>query len=305
MASLSFFFQKYHGNGNDFIFLDKDVFDSFATLFELRQFILKICHRNFGAGADGVVFCDRFTNRILIFNSDGSLAATCGNALRCYGLKLLQEKRWDGCSLVFVKRLVPVLIERHSLEPSEIFARDSTESFATLVEGNADSKQVCVGMGRESQVKVLALPERKDDCVFVQLSNPHLVFVSSLFCSFKEEQYKQFGQWAQGEFLNTISVQIPLSNISMVSLSETQPASWSLVVYERGAGLTLCCGSGAVASRVALEVLDLVKLSEDKISFNLPGGFVDVSSRNIQGTNQRALSGSAEMVFSGNFLFCL
>lgn len=311
-------FEKFHGNGNDFAFFEKEFLSPFASLSSLREFVINLCNRQMGVGADGVVFYDILQNQLLIINSDGSLAATCGNALRCYGLKLLQDKLWDGISLVQIKRLVPAhLSELNEFDPTEGFARNKNEVFATLLRGYLKSKTICVAMGNETSCEILSLPENSVpfsnlSVVFVQLANPHLVFVSPEFSSFTQEQYTQFGKWAQGELLNTWGSRIPLSNISMISLqakshdSPSPALPWNLVVYERGAGLTLCCGSGAVASRIALEKLGFVPTELEKISFQLLGGVVDISTEYIVGQEyepcqqQRALNGPAELVYKGN-----
>ncbi len=312
-------FHKFHGNGNDFIFVDKEILLNFHSVQDLRKFAVKICHRNFFIGADGIVFFNEDENSLLIMNSDGSIAATCGNALRCYGLKLLQEKKWAGNLFVSVKRLIPSFLKNILLEKNELFAAQE-EIFATLIEGSLDTNSVTVAMGYEVQCRVVDLPEngfnlssrvdsaksRSDKtltpmlAVFVILANPHVVFVSPTFADFNSEQHKQFGLWAQSGLLSILKEEIPVSNVSMITLPTTvQQQSFDLVVYERGAGLTLCCGSGAVASRIALEKLGFVQSIQNKISFNLPGGVVDITSCSIMGEKQRALAGSAQFVFKG------
>lgn len=81
-------FEKYHGNGNDFIFMEESVLAPLQSIDELREFVQKLCSVHFSIGADGVVFYKMShvdDTRVLIVNSDGSFASTCGNALRCLG----------------------------------------------------------------------------------------------------------------------------------------------------------------------------------------------------------------------------
>ncbi|MES2615436.1 MAG: diaminopimelate epimerase [Bdellovibrionota bacterium] len=288
-------FEKYHGNGNDFVFIESSALNLFSSVAQLQEFVIRACSRNFGIGADGVVFCNTSQNEVLILNSDGSFAATCGNALRCYGLKLLLDGLWDGKSSVAVKRLVPVIFQEYQFESSEAFLQNKNDVFATLLQGNLQTQKICVAMGAEHATQIHSISKNDfnlEQCVYVQLANPHLVFIEPAFEAFHDEQFKQLGKWAQGELVHLLAGVIPVCNISMLYLKS---GTWYLQVYERGAGLTLCCGSGAVASRVALEALQLVNCNEGTISFNLKGGGVDIGSK-----EQRTLTGSAECVYKGS-----
>lgn len=88
-------FTKYHGLGNDFIFVE----DFGGNLVPNGESLAKlICHRQFGIGADGLVLvtgdASQYTMRI--FNSDGSEAEMCGNAIRCMADYLLEHRLATG-----------------------------------------------------------------------------------------------------------------------------------------------------------------------------------------------------------------
>ena len=285
MSSKQIPFEKFHGNGNDFIFFEKTFENSFATEEQLKDFVRHTCHRNFGIGADGVLFVDDSQKIISIFNSDGSTAATCGNALRCYGLRLLKNKLWDGKT------------------PLEI--KDTQKNkIATLWEGSSKTKKIEVAMGQESRVEIFPVEENPFFapssllCVFVQLANSHLVFLHEKFSQFNQEHYQAFGQWAQKALGN--------HNINMIHCpsfdkqKNSSLSTGSLTVYERGAGLTLCCGSGAVASRVALEKLGFVNPNQSHFCFQLAGGELDISFRNIDEKKIWTLKGPAQKVYEGS-----
>ena len=81
-------FEKYQGNGNDFIVIDSrrnDIYKKYKTnkFFDIK----KICDRQFGIGADGLIFIEKADQdnyaKMIIFNSDGSEAQMCGNGIRC------------------------------------------------------------------------------------------------------------------------------------------------------------------------------------------------------------------------------
>ena len=83
-----FDFYKYQGNGNDFIIIDSRNNHLFRSLLSNKSFnVKKLCDRNFGIGADGIIFIVNPDNdndsRMIIFNSDGSEAEMCGNGIRC------------------------------------------------------------------------------------------------------------------------------------------------------------------------------------------------------------------------------
>ena len=83
-----FEFYKYEGNGNDFIIIDSRNKDLYNKLISENSFnVKKLCNRNFGIGADGIIFIlnPNYDNdsKMIIFNSDGSEAEMCGNGIRC------------------------------------------------------------------------------------------------------------------------------------------------------------------------------------------------------------------------------
>ena len=81
-------FEKYQGNGNDFIIIDSRTKNIHKFLVSHKLFSIKdLCHRNFGIGADGVIFImnpDKNNDaKMIIYNSDNSEAEMCGNGIRC------------------------------------------------------------------------------------------------------------------------------------------------------------------------------------------------------------------------------
>jgi diaminopimelate epimerase len=327
-------FEKYHGAGNDFLFINYNSVKSVRNIENLKNLSRVLCHRRNGVGADGVVLFDfeKKTRRprskkvpnseitkLLIFNSDGSLAATCGNALRCLGLKLLVEKKWDGKSQLQIMRLVPKFLKhnkvRSQLTQDELFILQDREPFACLVQGVFKAKScfvdVSVAMGNPVEIKATPLQQGASPFgsaattyspVFVSLANPHWVFVSSEFQNFSKKDFVEFGKLAQTQLRDaTHQEAVPLANIGMLVPHQQNKESWDLVVYERGAGLTACCGSGAVAARVALEFLNLIPQEKEKTYFKMPGGLVAVSRTTFTSATdkQRILSGPAQKTFTG------
>ncbi len=86
-------FAKMHGNGNDFILIDE--FEQILIDEEDKaRFVKAVCNRNFGLGADGVLFVqrsDKADAKFRYFNSDGSEAEMCGNGIRCFARYVVEE----------------------------------------------------------------------------------------------------------------------------------------------------------------------------------------------------------------------
>ena len=86
-------FTKMHGNGNDFVLIDE--FEGEVIPEDRKaEFVKAVCHRNFGVGADGVLFVQPSAKadvKFRYFNSDGSEAAMCGNGIRCFSRYVVEE----------------------------------------------------------------------------------------------------------------------------------------------------------------------------------------------------------------------
>lgn len=105
-------FVKMHASGNDFVFIDKSVLKKEFNSDELKL----ICHRNFGIGCDQLIIYDKNSSylEVEIFNSDGTEAEMCGNAMRCLGGLTLKDKENKMVKL----KTSEVLISRNKNEIS-------------------------------------------------------------------------------------------------------------------------------------------------------------------------------------------
>ena len=278
MTSPTIAFTKYHGLGNDFILIDNRRSNEPYLSPELA---IKYCDRHFGIGADGVIFLlpdSGDTYRMRIFNSDGSEPEMCGNGIRCLA-KFMQDL--------------------------EILALDNSYSIQTNaglmgIKLNADG-QITVDMGEprllaqeipttlaESDQKVINLPLEVDGKVWnittVSMGNPHCItFVTDVDSipltelGVKFEQHLGFPQRTNTEFIEVV-------NSSYIKMR----------VWERGAGITLACGTGACASVVA----GVLNGKCDRLcTVNLPGGNLKINW-DIS-TNHVLMTGTADKVFTG------
>ena len=279
-------FDKYQGNGNDFIVIDSRGNDLYKNYKSNKTFeIKKICDRQFGIGADGVIFVedpneDNYA-RMIIFNSDGSEAQMCGNGIRCLieylhindGLtsKNIEYKIETKAGLkiakyindqITVKMGVPILDSQNI--PTTIVKKINSVPAHDFIENNFRNKGYAVGMG-----------------------NPHLIFfvqnLESIPLSIlgpKFEKYELFPEKTNVHFCQILN----RDNIKVK-------------VWERGAGPTLACGTGACAIHVAAYKLGLCN-SETIVS--LPGGNLKIEWS--KDDCEVMMTGNAKKVFSGSML---
>ena len=261
-------FDKYHGLGNDFIFME----DFGGNLLSKGEMLAKaLCHRQFGIGADGLVFITRqgglYTMRI--FNADGTEAEMCGNAIRCMAHYLLDHGLAQG-PVIQIGTLSGVKEVRQA---DEWYVVDMGEPDFSFSQGN--SVEIV-----SHDVSWTAYP--------VSMGNPHaVVFVDDLasldFTTWgpRLEAAKQWPNGANIEFTQVLS-----------------PNQIEVRVWERGAGATLACGTGACAAAVVSSKLGLTQgLTAGAIRVSLPGGVLAIHGGF---DNHVFMSGPAVKVFSGS-----
>jgi diaminopimelate epimerase len=276
---MSIAFSKYHGLGNDFILIDNR--HSAEPILTSEQAV-KWCDRNFGVGADGVIFLLTEANgehRMRIFNSDGSEPEMCGNGIRCLA-KFMQDLN------------IPTTDSKYQIQTG-----------AGLIVPQMDvDGQVTVDMGkpfltaaeipttlRDSDHKVINVPLEVGgntwNVTTVSMGNPHcmtfvddvdtipLAEIGVLF-----EHHPVFPKRTNTEFVEVV-------NRSYVKMR----------VWERGAGATLACGTGACATVVA-GVLNA--LCDRTCTVNLPGG--DLKIQWSEESDRILMTGPATLVFTGS-----
>lgn len=257
-------FTKYHGLGNDFIFLED--FGG-SLLADGEKLAKQLCHRHFGIGADGLVFITQenglYTMRI--FNSDGSEAGMCGNAIRCLADYLLKNSLTTGTLLT-----IGTITGSREIEVKDgLYVVDMGEPDFSFQHGEPVQIQ---------------LADKNWSIYPVSLGNPHgVLFVEKDFS--KEE----FELW--GPKLEQASIWPDRANIEFTQV--IAPNHLQVRVWERGAGATLACGTGASAAAVVALQLGLV---DGSVRVTLPGGDLLIEWRT---DNHVYMTGPATKVFSG------
>ncbi|KAJ8636892.1 hypothetical protein MRB53_011159 [Persea americana] len=255
-------FVKYHGLGNDFILVDNR--DSLEPRVTPEQAV-KLCDRNFGVGADGVIFAMPGINgtdfSMRIFNSDGSEPEMCGNGVRCFARFIAELENLRGIHRFTVHTGAGLIVP-------EIQDDGKVRVDMELVVDGIPWNVTCVSMGNPHCITF----ETKESKA-LQVDDLNLAEIGPKF-----EHHVMFPARTNTEFVQIFS----RSHLKMR-------------VWERGAGATLACGTGACAVVVAAV---LEGRSERKCTVELPGGPLEIEWR--EADNHVYMTGPAEVVFYGS-----
>ena len=229
-------FVKMHGLGNDFVYVDC----TRRSLDNLPQLALEISRRHTGVGTDGIIAIlpsDKADCRMRIFNADGSEAQMCGNGIRCVAKYIFDNK----------------IVNKSTLS-IETLSGIKTVEVHTGIDGLTDTVTVDMGLPRMASAEVPVSfdgPEMIEQAVnvdgkelkvtAVSMGNPHgVVFVDDF----------------NGEVVTTVGPSLEVhpiwpekANIEFVRIDS--PHDLSMRAWERGAGETMACGTGACAAAVA------------------------------------------------------
>lgn len=184
----------------------------------------ELCDRHYGIGADGLIFLTTTPLGLAmeIFNSDGSLAAMCGNGIRCLAALARREGLLTSDHAVIGTRSGPRQVRISGDGPYEV---------------EVDMGEPHVLTGPEA----VLIGHSTFPCVTISMGNPHrVVFVDDVTSVVLEE-------W--GPFLERDHCYPDGLNVEFVQV--TAPDRLDVKVWERGSGATLACGTGACASLVA------------------------------------------------------
>lgn len=261
-------FIKMHGIGNDFVVIDarqKDV--------ELSPSLIQwIGDRHRGVGFDQLVVVeedDHVDAHLRFYNGDGSSAGACGNATRCLGAWLANSLDRRDVTMRSVAGLLPASL----LDDGRVRVAMTTPQL--------DWQDIPVAV----MCDTLAMPILNDDLpppVGVGMGNPHAVFMV--------EDVNRIEQL--GAELTCHDFFPQGANIGFLHVQER--GKMRLRVYERGAGLTLACGSGACAAHVAAFRRGLV---DSLTEIELDGGLLEIE---WQGEGPVYMTGPAAISYRGS-----
>jgi diaminopimelate epimerase len=269
---------KFHGTGNDFVMLE-DVEDRFRLS---GQLAVALCDRHKGVGADGVIRvapaedADFFMDHR---NSDGSLAQMCGNGIRCLG-KLVFERGLTDRTEVQVGT-------RSGVKTLRLQVDDGVVTSVTVGMGRARFDRGTLPMAGDPKEPFIGEPFEVDGRTFkataLSMGNPHLVL-------FVEEDPDDVDVHRIGPLVEHDERFPDRTNVEFVAV---QGDGVKVRVWERGAGETMACGTGACAAVVAANEAGLVSRSAPA---RFPGGVLRIERHPADDVS---LTGPAERVFEG------
>lgn len=272
-------FTKMHGLGNDYVYIDCTEEQKIKNISSLAQFI---SNRHFGVGSDGLILIcksDIADFKMRMFNYDGTEAEMCGNGIRCVG-KFVYDKGLTKKDNITVETLAGIKKLKFNIK-----------------EGNVETVEVDMGepilepdkipvISEEAIVKNLKIKAHENEFKFtcVSMGNPHAITIVDNTKDFNIEKYgpvlekdEHFPRRANIEFIELVDK----NNIKMR-------------VWERGAGETLACGTGACASVVACALNGYI---ENEANVELLGGTLKI--RWDKENNHIYMTGPATTVFEG------
>jgi len=280
-------FTKMHGTGNDFILIEAKGDER-----DWPQLAIAMCDRHFGVGADGILLAlpsDKAAIRMRVLNPDGTEPEMCGNGIRC---------------------LAKYAVERSLVRPDgDRFDVETGAGVLTVqvITDGARVERVRVGMGKprfrpeEIPVDVNAEPPLINipielvggasrhvlPVTALSMGNPHAVrFVQEPVAAFP---LAQIGPAVAFHPLFPSGVNFEVAHVIDRRSIEAR-------VWERGAGPTLACGTGASAIMVAARLQGMV---DETVDITLPGGILTLE---WDGEGEVFMSGAAVAVFEGEWL---
>jgi len=259
-------FTKLHGLGNDFLVVDLRTVDA-ATAAAVQDpaTVRRLCDRRFGVGGDGVLavrppVSAGATAEMRVLNADGSEAEMCGNGLRCV-VKALWDSAPGGAPQMTIDTGAGPLTCSVQTEAGVVDTVTVDMGRPRLT--RAEIPMIGPG-GSQAIDQVIAIPgdgARHITCV--SMGNPHAVsFVD------RTSDPRHLAE-TLGPALETHSWFPRRTNVEFAHMVSRREID--LVVWERGVGITLACGTGACATAVAACLTGQADL-DTEITVHLPGG---------------------------------
>lgn len=273
-------FTKMHGLGNDFI-----IVAGFSSVPEhAKEWAVQLCDRHFGVGGDGLVFIlpsERGDFQMRIFNSDGSEPEQCGNAVRCVG-KYVYDYGMTDNSEVTVETLAGLQYLQLLVENGKV-VRVTVDMGAPILEGTAVPTTIAGEQVVEHPIEVGA---ERYAFTAVSMGNPHaVIFVDDV---------QEIDLHGTGRQVETHGFFPRKTNVEFVQVHGANEVT--MHVWERGAGETLACGTGACAVAVAGV---LTGRTANDVLVHLKGG--DLHIRWDREADRVFMTGPSVVVFEGEW----
>ncbi len=249
-------FSKYHALGNDYLVIDPKCW---PTVFSREQ-IIRICHRNFGIGSDGILWGpiaarDGAPFSLRIFNPDGSEAQKSGNGLRIFCRYLFDQSlvRYDSFKVHTQGGVVQATVHDRG--------RSVT---VEMGEVSFDSRRIPVaGVAREVIRESLVVDGEVLAFTGATIGNPH--------CVIERPDTSTADVHRLGPKVETNAMFPERTNVQFLTVRDRN--NIGIEIWERGAGYTLASGSSSSAAAAVAHRLGLVDRS---VTVHMPGGTIAI-----------------------------
>lgn len=274
-------FTKMQGLGNDYIYVDC----TSETLDNPSEVAKRVSDRHFGIGSDGLVLILPSQNadfRMRMFNSDGSESEMCGNAIRCVG-KYVYDNGLTSKKIIDIETLAGIKVLTLTIEEGKVVLVRVDMGEPILI-----PKDVPVASDKDRFIsEPIVIDGYEFKVTAVSMGNPHAVSYIDSVADFpltkigpEMETHKLFPRKVNAEFVEIVD-----------------RTTLKMRVWERGAGETLACGTGACAVLVSSVLNDI---SERAATIKLLGGdlYIEWSEKD----NHVYMTGPAVKVFDGEII---
>ena len=276
-------FEKYQGLGNDFIIVnERELIDKGIP--DYNEFAALVCDRHFGIGADGLLILKYVANMPFMFyyNSDGSQAPMCGNGIRCFAHYIKNNKIEEKD--VFTVKVVPgdLIIETHQEEDGEFWAK------VNMGKPIFDVNKI-INSNKEEFIKEKIIINNKEiEISYIFMGTDHVVmFVDNL----SNVNVPELGYAIE----NYTEIFPKKTNVNFAHVKDRN--NIEIITWERGAGLTLACGTGATATAIVANYLDMV---DNRVNVKVPGGVLVIEPN---GKDREAfMTGPSEKIAEGYYI---
>ena len=265
--------EEYHGLGNDFLITED------LALVDNPDYIKKICNRYTGIGADGLMIVKKTPLEMIFFNQDGTRGEMCGNGIRCFGDFVYRNK--------IVEKETMTVETKSGIKTIEITVEDGEPVLFKVNMGKSTFKVPEIPMIADSEEFVdgdLEVIDTTFKATCVNVGNPHaILFVDDV----EAIDIDKYGPAI--ECHEVFPEKINVHFVEVLSKNEGKMRTW-----ERGAGVTLACGTGATSTALAGVKLGLF---DNEVLLHLPGGDLEFNVYEEDGELGAFMKGPAQLVF--------
>ena len=278
-------FEKYQGAGNDFVIVsEKELIEKGIP--EYGEFASQVCNRHFGIGADGLIILKYVASMpfMFFFNADGSQAPMCGNGIRCFSHYLVNNHLIDGNEFV-VKTVPGDLTIRVNYDEE----KDDFSARVNMGKPIFNIKELINTEKEQFLREKINIDGKEIEISYIFMGTDHsIIFVND----FSDYDIDEIGKKIE----NYTDLFPKKVNVNFVKVYDRK--RMEVITWERGAGRTLACGTGATASAVLARTFGFV---DNKVNVKVPGGQLVIEYEG--GENNAFMTGPSEKIAEGLYKF--